>query len=146
MLNLHHQHNNPSHEGGPHTLGPTLMWGIVVWLLWWCCVWIKSLFSVPTKNRSYIYSMRKTCNQMDGDAPYSSTNLRHVNAYKSNTHTHTRSYVVLLWVCNPSCEFRFSPRSVSSALQEGWAGMDPTGAKCQIWLTFLFFFLLVWYP
>jgi hypothetical protein len=26
-------HNNPSHEGGPHTLGPTLMCGVVVWLL-----------------------------------------------------------------------------------------------------------------
>jgi hypothetical protein len=25
MLNLQHQHNNPSHEGGPHTLGLTLM-------------------------------------------------------------------------------------------------------------------------
>jgi hypothetical protein len=37
-------HNNPSHEGGPHTLGSTLMWGVVVWLLWWCCVWIKSLY------------------------------------------------------------------------------------------------------
>jgi hypothetical protein len=43
MLNLQYQHNNPSHEGGTHILGPTLMWG-VVWLLWWCCVWIKSLF------------------------------------------------------------------------------------------------------
>jgi hypothetical protein len=36
-------HNNLSHKGGPHTLGPTLMRGVVVWLLWWCCVWIKSL-------------------------------------------------------------------------------------------------------
>jgi hypothetical protein len=46
MLNLQHQHNNPSHEGGPYTLGPTLMWGVVVWLLWWCCVWIKFLNSI----------------------------------------------------------------------------------------------------
>jgi len=33
MLNLQHQHNNPSHESGPHTLGPTLMWGVVVMML-----------------------------------------------------------------------------------------------------------------
>jgi hypothetical protein len=33
MLNLQHQHNNPSYEGGPHTLGPTLMWGVVVTVL-----------------------------------------------------------------------------------------------------------------
>jgi hypothetical protein len=30
-------HNNPSHEGGPQYVGPTLMWGIVVQLLYWCC-------------------------------------------------------------------------------------------------------------
>jgi hypothetical protein len=36
-------YNNSSHEGGPHTLGPTLMWGVVVQLLWWCSVRIKSL-------------------------------------------------------------------------------------------------------
>jgi hypothetical protein len=28
-------YNNPSHEGGSHILGPTLMWGIVVQLLYW---------------------------------------------------------------------------------------------------------------
>jgi hypothetical protein len=30
-------YNNPSHEGGPQILGPTLMWEIVVQLLYWCC-------------------------------------------------------------------------------------------------------------
>jgi len=29
-------YNNPSHEGGPQYVGPTLMWGIVVQLLYWC--------------------------------------------------------------------------------------------------------------
>jgi hypothetical protein len=30
-------YNTSSHGGGPHTLGPTHMWGDVVQLLWWCC-------------------------------------------------------------------------------------------------------------
>jgi hypothetical protein len=35
-------YNNPSYEGGSHILGPTLMWGVVVKLLYWCCTRIKS--------------------------------------------------------------------------------------------------------
>jgi hypothetical protein len=35
-------HINPSHEDGSHTLGPTFIWGVVVQLLWWCSVRIKS--------------------------------------------------------------------------------------------------------
>jgi len=68
MLNLQHQHNNhtttphmrvdpknvrfttpiqqlynnPSHESGSHILKSTLMWGVVVQLLYWCCTRIKS--------------------------------------------------------------------------------------------------------
>jgi hypothetical protein len=30
-------YNNPSYEGGPQYVGPTLMWEIVVQLLYWCC-------------------------------------------------------------------------------------------------------------
>jgi len=30
-------YNNPSHEGEPQYVGPTLMWGVVVQLLYWCC-------------------------------------------------------------------------------------------------------------
>jgi len=30
-------YNNPSHEGGPQFVEPTLMWGIIVQLLYWCC-------------------------------------------------------------------------------------------------------------
>jgi hypothetical protein len=55
-------HNNPSHESGPHTLGPTLMWGIVVWLLWWCCVWIKSQLGndiLPLRPKENTCSRRK---------------------------------------------------------------------------------------
>jgi hypothetical protein len=36
-------HNNPLHEGEFYTLGSTLMWGVVVHLLWWCSAGIKSL-------------------------------------------------------------------------------------------------------
>jgi hypothetical protein len=46
MLDLQHQYNNPSHEGGSHMLGPTLMWRVVVQLLYWCCTRIKSLLLV----------------------------------------------------------------------------------------------------
>jgi len=35
-------HNNPSHEGGLHTLGPTFIWRVVVQLLWRCSAKIKS--------------------------------------------------------------------------------------------------------
>jgi hypothetical protein len=35
-------YNNLSHKGGSHILGPTLMWGVVVQLLYWCCTIIKS--------------------------------------------------------------------------------------------------------
>jgi hypothetical protein len=44
MLNLQQPHNNPLHEGGPHTLGPTLMWGVVVMVL--CMNQIPNLFFV----------------------------------------------------------------------------------------------------
>jgi hypothetical protein len=40
-------YNTSSHGGGPHTLGPTHMWGDVVQLLWWCC---KSI-SFQNKNK-----------------------------------------------------------------------------------------------
>jgi hypothetical protein len=36
ILALHH-HNNSSHEGGPQCVVLTLMWGVVVQLLYWCC-------------------------------------------------------------------------------------------------------------
>jgi hypothetical protein len=41
MLDLQHQYNNPLHEGGFYILGHTLMWGVVVQLLYWCCTRIK---------------------------------------------------------------------------------------------------------
>jgi hypothetical protein len=47
MLDIQHQYNNPSHEGGSHILGPTFMWRVVVQLLWWCCTRIKSRVSEP---------------------------------------------------------------------------------------------------
>jgi hypothetical protein len=37
LIIVQHQYNNPLHEGGPQYVGPTLMWGIVVQLLYWCC-------------------------------------------------------------------------------------------------------------
>jgi hypothetical protein len=37
-------YNNPSHEGGSHILRPTLMWEVVVQLLYWCCTIIKFLY------------------------------------------------------------------------------------------------------
>jgi hypothetical protein len=47
-------YNNLSHEGGSHILGPTLMWGVVVQLLYWCCTRIKSLdlMAAPAPNNS----------------------------------------------------------------------------------------------
>jgi hypothetical protein len=36
-------YNNLSHEGGSYILESTLMWGVVVQLLYWCCTRIKSL-------------------------------------------------------------------------------------------------------
>jgi len=37
-------YNNPSHEGGPQYVGSTLMWGIIVQLLYWCCK--SNIFSI----------------------------------------------------------------------------------------------------
>jgi len=37
LILVQHQYNNSSHEGGPQYVLPTLMWVIVVQLLYWCC-------------------------------------------------------------------------------------------------------------
>jgi hypothetical protein len=34
IIPIQQLHNNPSCEGGPHTMGLTLMWGVAVQLLW----------------------------------------------------------------------------------------------------------------
>jgi hypothetical protein len=46
-------YNNPSHEGGPQYVGPTLMWGIVVQLLYWCCK--SNIFPNQITLRNHIF-------------------------------------------------------------------------------------------
>jgi hypothetical protein len=55
MLDLQHQYNNLSHEGESHILGPTLMWGVVVQLLYWCCTRIKSQNILYMRNDPYTH-------------------------------------------------------------------------------------------
>jgi hypothetical protein len=51
MLDLQHQHNKSTTP--PHMrVKPTLMWWGIVFLLWWCSAWIKSL-----KNLEDVYPL-----------------------------------------------------------------------------------------
>jgi hypothetical protein len=55
-------HNNPSHEGGPQYVGPTLMWGIVVQLLYWCCK--SNIFPYPSCVLQHIALLKEIYNAM----------------------------------------------------------------------------------
>jgi hypothetical protein len=55
-------YNNPSHEGGPQYVGPTLMWGIVVQLLYWCCK--SNIFPYPSCVLQHIALLKEIYNAM----------------------------------------------------------------------------------
>jgi hypothetical protein len=46
-------YNNPLHEGGPQYVGPTIMWEIVVQLLYWC--YKSNIFQTAQQHRAISY-------------------------------------------------------------------------------------------
>jgi hypothetical protein len=68
-------YNNLSHKGGSHILGPTLMWGIVVQLLYWCCK--SNIFQWLNTTSKYNFSPPCICGKV----------VPHLNLFLKNKKT-----------------------------------------------------------